>query len=191
MAENENYKGRTLGDFTPSPVTRGRITNRRTGYTIYFGLNPNRIQNKKGISLSEDMIPLSSHPLIRYAGGKARTITFSLELNGELISRRRQQVRNGLYEESSNPFSVAGEIQHYRSLIYPVSKEEGGSGDVDRLVLNYGTLFRQVVCFVTDVEDDTTQWSPELEPVISTVRLSLTVDEGPKTIFSNEIWTRG
>jgi hypothetical protein len=86
---------------------------------------------------------------------------------------------------------VAGEIQHYRSLLYPVSQEEGGSGDVDRLVLNYGTLFQQVVCYVSDVDEDITQLSPELEPVAASVRLSLTVDEGPKTIFSNEIWTRG
>jgi hypothetical protein len=174
-------------------VKRGRITNLRTAAFVEFSLNPSSIKRQKGAGYSEDPIPGSSHPIVRFASGKSQVFSFSLDLDGEMVTRRRPQLLNGndIYQDvatEERSLSIRGEIEFYESFMYPASPDDGGDGP-DRIVLTYGSLFPGVTCFVEKVDVDVTMWLSNLDPMKATLQFSLKRDEGPKTVFSNDIWT--
>jgi hypothetical protein len=171
-------------------VKRGRLTNARTAAFVEFAINPSSFKAGNGVNLSEDGIIGTSHPLIRFASGKARTLSFSIQLDGEMTLRRRFPVGNKVVSpftgDDIRTYNIEGELAFYRSFTFPVAPEDGGG--LDKAIFNFGTYCKNVKCWVEDVSEDVTQFSADLDPVAATVRLSLKRDMGDSTVFSRNVW---
>lgn len=195
-------------DFTAPRVKRGRITNARTSDSMAFALNPSTISVKGGSNVAEDPTPGSSDPLMRWMSGKVRTFSFTLFHDGEInlrvfnaqMSNAAKQVEtaprtwgtgNGRQELVDDPsgYSVAGALEFLDQFCHPVDptlpRSDGGA---DRVILNFGSYIRNVVCVMDDVQHEITEWDPELNPVRakSTLTLKRYVTE---TTYANKIWS--
>ncbi len=181
-----------MADFTAPKVKRGRLTNFRTGNYVTFLYNPTSLSETKGNNLSEDAIPGFSDPLIRFASGKARVVTFSLEIDGESrIRRSGVNLLNGARPEpieNALGFSIAGEIEFFQSLEYPVDPSLPGSdGGPDKVVFTLGPMYDGVLCVVEQVPVTITEWDPELNPTRATLNLTLKAINIPQQ-YAHHVW---
>jgi hypothetical protein len=62
----------------------------------------------------------------------------------------------------------------------------GSDGGADKVVLNLGSYFDTVVCYLEDAPIKITHWSPTMAPVRAEVSVSL-VEVNPVTVFSDEV----
>lgn len=165
--------------FDRPKVARGRLTNYRTGNYVEFLYNPTSISKKQGVNLSEDNLPGSSDPLVHFASGKARSVTFSLQLCGESSLRLRganltNAIEADVEEDPTETLSIAGEIEFYESFTYPVDPELPGSdGGCDKLVFTFGRTIRHFLCVMEELDVNVTQFTPSLQPYRATLNLTL------------------
>lgn len=197
-----------MSDFTSVRADRGRLTNARTGDSLVFAINPNTITMKNGSNLAKDSTPGSSHKLIRWMSGKDRSISFTLNLHGEIQLRFGIKLNNGndpapggqpkangsrneIVEDPAS-YSIDSYVKFLESLTYPIDPEDqpglGGTG-CDIVLFSFGPSIRAVPCVVEDITTKLTEFDPQLNPVQATVDISLEryVTE---TVFSHEIWRR-
>ena len=175
-------------DFTAVPVKRGRITNARTTEYMEFSLNPTSIKAGVGSNLANDNIPGGSDPLLRWMSGKGRTISFDLQLDGDITLRvMGNQMANGANQDAYVPatwgsgkgtpvgatfssYSVVGAMAFLDQFCFPVNPDEDGSdfdgsrGGPDRFIFTFGSYFRQVVCIMKDVSHEIEEFDPDLNP---------------------------
>lgn len=173
--------------------TRGRLTNARTGNFIEFLFNPTTVSVSAGSNLSKDPIPGADAPLIRWASGKERSIKFTLQLDGGESLRFRGANLTDLFSNGDNqddPFetlSIRAELAFFDSFSKPARLDLAGSdGGADKVVLNLGSYFDTVVCYLEDAPIKITHWSPTMAPVRAEVSVSL-VEVNPVTVFSDEV----
>lgn len=180
-----------VADFTAGKVERGRITNYRTTEFLEFTYNPHTIHSKGGSNLAEDAIPGFSDPLIRWASGKTKTISFSLELSGEGTLRRSGVPFRNYAEGQSDEidsFSVNGEIAFLQSFTYPTDPAlPGGSAAPDLLIFRFGPRYPGVLCVMESADDEIIEWSPKLEPVRAKVQITLKRIQNTNQ-YANTIW---
>jgi len=183
-------------DFSAPKVRRGRLTNQRNGEAVPFLYNPTSIKEKLPVNYVEDNIPGASDPLISFASGGAKEISFTLTLCGESSLRRRKgQILNAARGDveilSGDDFSIAGEIDFFRQFAYPTDpKDSQADGAPDRVVLTFGRLYDGVVCTIHNIDLDITEFSPGLDPTKATVALTMK-RYVTKSVFSNQIFLRG
>jgi hypothetical protein len=182
-----------MTDFSAPKVKRGRLTNYRTANFVEFTLNPTQIRDSKGNNMVEQGIPGFSDPFVMWASGKARVISFDLDLCGETRLRTiGNQLTNGA-SNSNNPetafgLTINGELEYYMSMEYPVDPTLPGSdGGPDKFVFTYGGLYRAVLCFVS-VNVVSTEYDPNLDATRGTVSVTLT-RLTDKTIYAHEVWS--
>lgn len=176
-------------------VKRGRFTNYRTGVFIEFLYNPDRITDRKGVNLIVDPIPGQSDALVRFASGRENNISFTLKLCGESSLRRRGiNFLNGAVAEkpvsvATTTYSIAGEIEWFRSFEHPVDpelplraafstsssrlKSDDRFGGPDLVVFTFGRLYQGVLCAVESVDVDIHEFSPELDPTKADLSIAL------------------
>ncbi len=183
-----------MSDFTAPKVARGRLTNFRTGNFLEFIYNPVKVGDRKGVNLAEDAVPGFSDPMVRFASGKARILTFSLQLCGESrIRKYGNNIINGAennadFLENAGSFSIAGEIEWYQSMEYPVDPSLPGSdGGLDKFVFTMGRLYPGVLCYVA-VDVQVTQFDPELNPTMAEASLTLT-QIAYNQQWANHVWS--
>jgi hypothetical protein len=180
-------------NFTPQQRTaRGRITNARTANFVEFLYNPTKISDKKGVNLSEDLIPGFATPLIHYASGKTRVISFSLFLCGESSLRfRGVNLLNGARPEpveKALDYPITGELDFFRSFEYPVDPSLPGSdGGVDKVLLTYGPRYQALKCIMESADIEETEWNPKAEPTRATISFVFKVPSDAQE-YANSIW---
>lgn len=175
-------------------VKRGRLTNARTGTFLEFLYNPTEVSESMGVNMSEDNLPGASDPLIHFASGKVRQISFKLDLCGESSLRfRGVNLINAAKNDVKPPdgtYSIAGEIEFFQSFTFPVNpKFPGADGGNDKAVFTLGRLWDGVLVAVVDVNLKVTEFTPDLEPSRATIDLTLkrVVTE---TVFADRHFTQ-
>jgi hypothetical protein len=180
------------GNYTPVKVTKGVMTNVRTGITKQFSINPHTVRKKNGSHLSEDPIPGFSDPKLDYAAGKTRTFSFQLQLDGEMTLRNFQtQALNNVYPQRDlKSYSIAGEIEWYESMTFPVDPNLSGNnkGGLDMFAFTMGSHMQSILVFVEDADTTIIEFSPDLEPTKATIDLTLK-RIAPTNVFSNQVWS--
>src|SRR5262249_13192662 len=126
------------------------------GNFLTFLYNPQTVTEKKGSNITEDPIPGFSDPLLRWASGKVRVITFELDLDGESrIRRTGVNLGNAAANEPIDPkgLSIQGEIEFFRSLEYPVDPSlPGADGGVDKVLFYMGSTYPGVLAIVESTD---------------------------------------
>lgn len=183
-----------MADFTSKKLTKGRITNARTGVSKVFSINPHTVKTKNGVHLTEDPIPGFSDALLRFAAGKARDIRFTLDIDGEMTLRKIgvqtlnvNQPERDVYAS----FSISGEIEWYESFTFPVDPTLAGSdGGLDIAIFSMGTHLNGIQCFIEEVETEITEWDPTLEPTKAKLHIVMKriADENR---FADTVWSGG
>lgn len=174
---------------TRTPVTRGRLTNKRTGEVMEFPLNPETIQWKKGSNYVTDPVPGRSHPRHHWMSGKEEQVSFLLRLDGEVSQRVLGiNLQNALNPSiTSQPHSVQGEIDFCRALDLPTSKQAGGDGATDVVVFNFGPMFRNWEATVEVTPINLMEFDPNLEATRAEVSVVLTRHVG-ESETSDKVW---
>jgi hypothetical protein len=185
-----------VADFSSRKVRRGRITNARTTESLEFLYNPTSINEKLGATYVSDDIPGGSDPLLTFASGKAKVVTFSLQLCGESSLRRRgKQITNDAlrgFDPKVTPYDITGEIEFFKQFCYPTDPnvQQRANGGPDRLLLSFGRVFQAVPCLLEDLDVDMTEFTPDLDPSRAVLKLTLKryVTE---TVYSHQVWGIG
>jgi Contractile injection system tube protein len=173
-------------------VKRGRITNKRTANYVEFLYNPTSISDKKGNNWVEDASPNQAHPLIHFASGKVRNITFTLNLCGESrIRRSGATLTNGAFaDDDPTSMSIAGEIEYYQSLEYPVDpKLPGSTGGPDLVLFSFGRRYNALECAM-EVGVDESEYDPNLNPTRAALQISLKVVKAAQE-YAHDVWFPG
>ena len=177
----------------PNIVVKGWFSIVATGERVPFMFNPPTIRDQQSVSFPDQSVPGMSHPVIQYAGGGPRLISFELYLDGdrghlgrtgagELQNHSTYKPRPQLRPRQSN-FEVPGapskniqaELEFYRSLRYPAHTEGDGMAQISpHLVLfTFGPLFDAVPCCVMQMDIEVTYWNINLEPVRAELKVML------------------
>jgi hypothetical protein len=183
------------GDFTAKKITQGMITNLRSFDSIQFSINPHTVSEKGGATISEDANPGFSSPLLRYASGKTKTISFELEIDGEISLRKKgTQIVNGLFPGrevatvGNATYDISAEIEFYQSLTYPTDPDlPGADGGLDRVALTIGTHINGVVCFVEEANPSIIEFDPDLAPTKAKMAMVLKVIEN-NSRYASFVW---
>lgn len=181
-------------EFYAPTIKPARLTNLRTGDFLTLLYNPPSAQLKKGSNWGEEPTPGFSDPQIAWASGKVATVGFSLILCAE--SRLRfsgANLGNGLSpyttEDQATAVDITGEINLLQSFEMPVDPGLPGSdGAPDRLVFNYGPLFRGVVCWLYSLDIDVTAFSAEGAPVRASASITL-ARKYDQNRYASDVWT--
>jgi len=190
LSENSKSVTDLFVDFTAPDFEHGRITNARTGEFFQFHLNPAKIKEKIGVNIAKDDIPGASDPLLRFASGAAKVITFDLPLNGEIqIRRRGQPFKNRLTDTlRQSPYSVDEIVEFFESFNMPVDPEELGSdGGNDKVLFTFARRYRGVKCVMGDLGVDQEGWSSWGDLMRATLNIELT-RYYTTTVYSNQVW---
>jgi hypothetical protein len=183
------------GDFTRKRVLNGSITNMRTAFTRPFSINPHTIKSRGGANVPDTPVPGFSDPLLCFASGKVTTISFTLDIDGEMTLRKFGiQMANAVHPERDRySYDISSELEWYDSLRFPVDPSDPGVGNdagLDRVILSFGSYFPGVVCFVEDVEHEIIEFAPDLAPTKS--KTSITMKRiADVSRFSRMIWYAG
>ena len=181
-----------MADYTAPNVVRGKLSNLRTGNFVTFVYNPSALQDRKGNNYSEEAIPGHSDPIIRWASGKSRELSFTLELCGvSRILRTGVNLGNGAASNEIDPkgFSIQGELEFFQSLEHPTDPKLAGSdGGPDRVVFTMGPMYAGRVCVLTDLSTNVIEWDPDLRPVRATVQFTLK-EISDKSRYANTVWS--
>lgn len=180
----------------PVPITKGRLTNIRTGVFVAFLYNPASIKKSRGINLHSDPLPMTSDPLIRWMSGGDTNVSFTIELCGESSLRFRganivNSRESDVEEDPGSTLGVDGELEWLESFTYPVDPSLPGSkGGADLLVFSYGRAFRHYTCAMAGFEVTYKQFTPDGRTMRASVGLQLRKVE-TRTVFSDEIYSAG
>ncbi len=182
-----------MADFTAPNVVRGKLANLRTGNFLTFVYNPRTLQDRKGNNYSEEYTPGHSDPIFRWASGKARELSFTLELCGvSRILRSGVNLGNGAASNDIDPlgFSIQGELEFFQSFEQPTDPRLPGSdGGPDRVVFTMGPMYAGRVCILSDLLVNTLEWDPDIRPVRAVVQFSLKQVNFGESQYANTVWS--
>lgn len=179
-------------------VTKGRLSLVELDEVYTFMFNPNEVTDSRSVSFPDQVVPGMSHPVTQYAGGSARIITFELYLDGDRggLGRRLASVApnerrpprgrdlsgdsaladRGRASPTNPPSkSIQHDLDFLQSLTYPIQTEGIGLPDVHppTVLFSFGEQYLGVECVVQSVNVRTNYWNPSLEPIRSTVGITL------------------
>lgn len=187
-----------MSDFIPASVARGRLTNRTTGDSRDFSLNPTQIQDTRGFNFPDFNIPGLSHPVTQAGHGQPRLISFPLRLDSDVGYRGRRRLTqknlaqtledtraavdalggdsSDLTETGGNiPHDITDEILWYRHFTYPEGSARLGIPDsLPPVVLfTFGSMYQGVPCVMQQCNVTITQFTPDLKPMRADVQIVL------------------
>lgn len=117
-------------------VHKGSLIDVETGEIFEFQYNPQTIKDSNGAVWTKNMVQGKHHPLLQYAGGSGRKISFDL--------RFYMGYRNK---------TVLEQVNWLRSLCYPDTLSDAIPHRAPhRVVLNMGNLYKGLVCVVETAE---------------------------------------
>lgn len=176
-------------------VTKGRFSVIETDEVYDFLFNPNQFVDQRVVGFPDQSVPGMSHPVVQYGAGGARTITFTLYLDGDrgylgLTSARREEnqarrprlldpwesaAERSRTRRQGISKSIQAEIDFLQSLTYPIRSEGIGLADVHppTVLFSLGEQYLGMECVVPSVTVTTTYWTPRMEPIRAEVGITL------------------
>jgi hypothetical protein len=136
--------------------------------------NPNEMSDDKQTNWGTLAVPGASHPIYQFGSGGARTVSFSIYLDGD----RGRYARNGDDRGRGalrSSLSIGQDIRFYQSLVYPFSTSTLDMATVfPRLAFfTFGPMYQAMPCIIKLGAVKTTYWTPALEPVRAIIPIRL------------------
>jgi hypothetical protein len=165
-------------------ITKGALTGYQSGARLEFMFNPSQISDKKAITFGHTQVPHVSHPVYQFGSGGERAITFQLYLDGD---RGAMALRGGSQD-------LSAQVRLFRALMYPAALDQGGGNTSpywiarppEKVIFEYGTFWRGILCVVTQADIVGTFFSPSGELVRCTIDIGLE-ETPPLPVFANDI----
>ncbi len=155
-------------DFTAPRVTKGRLTDYRSGTFKEFSINPSSIKEGRSIEIEKMLPPGMSHSVLQPGGGQSKPISFTLFLDADIGYRARRRAQ-------PVPMDISEEIAWYESHTFP----EGGArlGDPDSsfplLLFTFGKRYQGVMVLMAECTIEITKLTPELTPMSAKLDITL------------------
>lgn len=157
-------------------ATKGHFSIAESGEMYRFMFNPNEMNDQHSVNYARQGVPGVSHPIIQFASGGERTISFELWLDGDRGRTRRGAI-NSLRSADTreNSLTIQDDLDFLYSLTLPVETEGRIFSDVHPPVIlfTFGTMFEAMPCVLTSAPHKITKWDSRMNPIRGTVGITL------------------